>query len=690
MKAPIKVISVGLGWGALIACGSPASRAAEPARVRVVPVATAAASAGFYSPNRAPLRPSAFMKLPAGNITPRGWLRHQLELDAGGLTGGLPEISDFLKFKGNGWVDPRGTTGWEEMPYWLRGYGDLGYVLHDAKIIGGARRWIDGILNNQQPDGWFGPGRLRTALDGHPDMWPHMLVLDALRSYYEYSRDRRVLPFMARYFKWQNTLPPVSFKNGWGAVRWADDIASIYWLYNRTGGRWLLDLVRRIHENSANYTTEIPTWHNVNLAQGIREPAEYWLEAGDPKFLNATEHDYEQVMGLYGQFPGGGFAGDENCRPAFHDPRQGFETCGIVEFMQTFEIMTALSGNPLWADRCENIAFNSLPAALSPDHKGIHYITSVNSIQLDNSSKRHGQFANGPFPMQAYKPGVHAYRCCPHNYSMGWPYYAENLWLATADRGLCASLYAASDVAARAGDGARVKIAEATDYPFGDTVRLTVTTPRPDRFPLYLRIPRWCRRPALKVNGRTVHCDAAPLSYVILNRTWRSGDRVLLRLPMHVAVRTWVKNKDSVSVNYGPLSFSADIKEQWTRYGGASAWPEYDVFPASPWNYGLVLDKNDPARSFSVVKAGGPLPVQPFTPETAPIELRVRARRIPDWRADSDGVIGLLQQSPVRSHQPVEMIPLIPMGAARLRVASFPTIGSGTGAHSWKVEPSKP
>ncbi len=50
------------------------------------------------------------------------------------------------------------------------------------------------------------------------------------------------------------------------------------------------------------------------------------------------------------------------------------------------------------------------------------------------------QFDNG-FAMQAYLPGVDQYRCCPHNYGQGWPYYVEEMWLATPDGGLAASLY---------------------------------------------------------------------------------------------------------------------------------------------------------------------------------------------------------------------------------------------------------
>jgi len=320
---------------------------------------------------------------------------------------------------------------------------------------------------------------------------------------------------MMRYFKWQSQQPDRAFHVGWGSVRWADNMAEIYWLYNKTGAAWLLDLARRIHENSVNYTDGVPTWHNVNLAQGIREPAEYGMQARDPKFLDATEKNYALITGTWGQFPGGGFAGDENIRKPYRDPRQGFETCGFVEFMHTFEMMTHLSGEPVWADRCEDIAFNSFPAALTPDHKATHYITCANCVQLDNGKK--GRQFDNRFPMLAYKPGIHDYRCCPHNLGMGWPYYAEELWLATGDRGLCASLYAASEVTAAVGDaGAAATIIEETDYPFGETVTLRVSVPKPTSFPLYLRIPRWCADAALAVNGAPAAVRARPLSYLVL------------------------------------------------------------------------------------------------------------------------------------------------------------------------------
>ena len=118
-----------------------------------------------------------------------------------------------------------------------------------------------------------------------------------------------------------------------------------------------------------------------------------------PRHLASAERNYEKVFATYGQFPGGGFVGDENSRPGYTDPRGGIETCGIVELMHSFEMLTKITGQPVWADRCEEIAFNTFPAALTPDEKALHYVTCANQIQLDprqqvarTSERRHDGF----------------------------------------------------------------------------------------------------------------------------------------------------------------------------------------------------------------------------------------------------------------------------------------------------------
>ncbi|MCX7007609.1 MAG: glycoside hydrolase family 127 protein [Kiritimatiellaeota bacterium] len=656
---------------------------ANETEIHVMRQPTVSAADGFYTPNRAPLQPTAFMKLPLGSIEPRGWVRHQLELDATGIPGRFEEISKFLQFTNTGWVEPA-KHGWEELPYWLRGHVSLAYTLKDEKLIANARKWIEAIIATRQAYGFFGPANLRCVEKGKAESFPHMCVIYPLCSYYEATGDQRVLELLTGFYRWLNQQPEVYFKSGWGGTRWSEHLVGIYWTYNRTGEASLLDLAKKIHAITADWTAGIRTAHNVNFSQGFREPAEFWLQAKDRTLLDAVEEHYRQMMDSHGQFPGGGFGGDEGRRPGYVDPRQGFETCGFIESMLSDEIMTRISGEPIWADRCEEIAFNSLPAALTPDHRALHYITSANSVQLDQTSKHLGQFGNGAMPMQAYAPSPHGYRCCPHNYGMAWPYFTESLWLATADHGLCASLYAASEVKAKVADGTAISVAEETDYPFGDTVTLRIASPQPVRFPLWLRVPRWCANAAVKINGTALEVNAPPLSYIVIKREWRDGDVVTLQLPMRVTTREWPRNRNAVSVDYGPLTFSLDIKEKWTAYDPEKnpAWPGSEVFPDSPWNYGLVPD-----QKYVIVHKPGALAANPFTHDNVPLTVRAQARKIPGWQTDDDGVVGSLQQSPALTTAPVENDTLIPMSAARLRITSFPTVTTAPAGHEWHAPP---
>jgi hypothetical protein len=77
------------------------------------------------------------------------------------------------------------------------------------------------------------------------------------------------------------------------------------------------------------------------------------------------------------------------------------------------------------------------------------------------------------------------------------------------------------------------------------------------------------------------------------------------------------------------------------------------------------------------------LPDQPFISDSVPLQIKARAKKIPGWTLDKDGLVGKVRRSPVRSLEPEETITLIPMGAARLRITVFPTIGSGPDAKEW-------
>jgi len=633
-----------------------------------------------YINQRIPLAPTPFQKLPPGAIRGAGWLGVQLELQKKGFMGQLAKISKFLDVDNNAWMG-NGTAqraGWEELPYWLRGQVSLAYVTGDPKLIEECKVWIEGILRSQKDDGWFGPESNRTGSLGTPDLWPNMLAQDVLRTYHEATGDERVLKLLLRYADYLNSLPDnklIDPKHYWHHQRVGDQLAILVWLYNRTGEQKILGLADRLHKASNNWEAGVANRHGVNFAQGFREPATYFVFHKQKRELDATERTYQLYMKEYGQWPGGMYAADENARPGKGDPRQATETCSVAEIMRSHSLLFEYSADPKWADRLEDVAYNWLPATMTADLKALRYLTAANMAVSDAPTKSPGIENGGP--MFLYDPNDH--RCCQHNAGIAWPGLAENLWLATAGNGLICVVPAPASITAKVGDGATVKIDVETEYPFGETIEYKVNPDRPAAFPLFLRIPSWADKAIVKLNGKTI-LDGKPQSFALIERTWTRGDVVELTLPMQVKTVTWGEpHANAKSVTRGPLAYSLKIEERAKRLPRPNGWDAYELYPESPWNYGLPNRPEIKVRTKKLAPGA-----QPWTLENAPIMLETAGRRIPEWTTDMYGLAAPLQEIPALTREPLQKIELIPMGAARLRITVFPEVSSGSDAHKWE------
>ena len=126
--------------------------------------------------------------------------------------------------------------------------------------------------------------------DRAKDWWPKMVMLKVLQQYHDATKDKRVIDLMLKYSRYQlKTLPvtPLGHYSWWGAQRGGDNLQVVYWLYNITGEKFLLELAEIIHKqsfdwtNSFLHTEDIATpykFHTVNLAQGIKEPLIYYQQ----------------------------------------------------------------------------------------------------------------------------------------------------------------------------------------------------------------------------------------------------------------------------------------------------------------------------------------------------------------------------------------------------------------------------
>ncbi len=706
--------------------------------VSVAMVTATRAEDQLYLFNRAPLVAKPYAELPLGAIEPQGWLRNELERMAVGMTGHLDEWYPEVCGPRNAWLGGDGDT-WERGPYWIDGLYPLARILDDESLQKKAQPWIEWTLAHQRDDGYIGPLELKNEDRTQPppagaqihkpdDWWPRMVMLKILQQHYNATSDERVVECLRKYFRYQlKTLPnepleaPPGGRGGswWAAQRGGDNLMVVLWFYNLTGEPCLLELADVIHKQTVPVTDWFLTGdrtrrrldqgdslHCVNLAQMIKTPIIRYQQDHDSRHLDATAKVFADVRAFHGQ-PHGLYGADEGLHGDC--PDRGSELCSAVEMMFSLEKMLEITGDTSFADRLERVAFNTLPTQCLDNHRGRQYFQQTNQVQCTIGNH---DFFNDEEDRLVYGL-LHGYPCCTCNLHQGWPKFTQHLWMASADRGLAALAYAPTRVTAKVANGTEVTVTEDTGYPFFETVAFTIETPgtNPEtvngvaqgqettgsatapgsapktvEFPLHLRIPGWCTDASLKINGTLQAGKLGSGSIHVIRRTWQSGDRVELTLPMPLFASTWYHR--SKVIERGPLIFALDIQEDWTEVQGtlpegaaadAMHRGHLECRPASPWNYALSeAAATNPGSHFDL-KASESVPLNPWTRESVPISLQGLAVRLPYWTLIRNSA-GNPPLSPVQMlpDMQLETIRLIPYGATTLRITELPWVkGAG-------------
>ena len=517
-----------------------------------------------------------------------------------------------------------------------------------------------------------------------------MVVLKILRQYYNATGDDRVMDVMDGYFKYQLDSLPVKHLDHWsywGKYREGDNLDVLLWYYGKTRKPWLLDLAKELHSQGFDFTSafldgkmlsDMGSIHDVNLAQGLKEPVIWWQIDPQQKYLDAVNKAMDDIRHYHG-WPNGMYAADE----ALHgnSPTQGSELCSAVELMFSYEQMLKVTGDTRFADELERVCFNALPAQMSEDFKYHQYFQQANQVSTSLGKRNFDCPQSGTAQVFGFKTG---YPCCLSNLHQGWPKFTQNLWYESPE-GLAALIYAPCRVDTEI-KGKRISIIEDTAYPMESSIRFRFRLEQSQRFTITLRVPEWCTEATFKLNGEVFKSGTA--GKVDIDMEWHNGDVLELNLPMTVRVTRWHEN--SVALERGPLVYSLGIKEKWVKRDFDDRLRKYhgdtyfEVQPDSPWNYGLTSRQiADPSLIEVVEDKVKAHDRWPWNLDAAPVRLKVEASRIPAWQM-YDGNAGPLPWSPMdkgdvtrvsihKAGEKEELL-LVPYGCTRLRISEFPVL----------------
>jgi len=263
------------------------------------------------------------------------------------------------------------------------------------------------------------------------------------------------------------------------------------------------------------------------------------------------------------------------------------ETCNIYNMLKLTRRLFALWPDAHYADFHERALFNHILASIDPSDGRTCYMVPVGrSVQHE------------------YQNMLRSFTCCVGSGMESHALHGDGIYYEAKNR-LWVNLYAPS-TAEWTAMGAKLTVE--TDFPEGESVKLTLALDAPKEFTLALRRPYWVGDGfGVKVNGESVPDvgrrktedggqKAAPSSgnpksgirspqfpesgsYVELKRTWKSGDTVELTLPKTLRLEPLPDNPRRVAILWGPLVLAGDLGPETERGRGRGTRPEPPKVP---------------------------------------------------------------------------------------------------------------
>jgi uncharacterized protein len=239
---------------------------------------------------------------------------------------------------------------------------------------------------------------------------------------------------------------------------------------------------------------------------------------GDTRYFKTMDRIWDDVVHRKMYLTGGigPSAHNEGFTVAYDLPNDTAyaETCASIGMALWNHRLAMLHAEGRYVDVLERVVYNGLLSGVALNGRKFFY---VNPLASRGTHHRQPWFGCA---------------CCPTNVVRFLPSIGGYIY-ATNDDGIWVNLYISSTASIPLGSG-QVTLAQQGRYPWSGLVKMTVSPAAPAEFALNLRIPGWCEKALIKINGTLLPDSTPKEGYVRIARTWQPADSIELDMPMEI------------------------------------------------------------------------------------------------------------------------------------------------------------
>jgi uncharacterized protein len=538
--------------------------------------------------------PETFQSLPFSSIKPRGWLYAEIEKSLNGFTGHLDSLVPSLIIKDDIYNKDRLTKNvksknvgaladkgdwqvqflwWnsETQSNWWDGYIRSAILADNKQHLAKIKNYINRILTTQDADGYLGiyDKELRYKFNNeNGELWSKTTLLRGLLSWYDYTKDKKLLIAIERAVKNvmvnypENTSHPFySIKPDDGGLThglmFTDVLENLYTI---TKDKKYLDYCLFLYKDfstqilneDAQYKKLMDTNyklkdHGVHTYEHVRAVAAAYYASGNPLLgdaLNNFLKKIEQTTTVTGGPVGDEWIGGRNA----DETNTGYEYCSMQELMNSYEDLFLKTGEAKFGDNTEKLFFNAAQGSRDPNASCIAYLKTDNSYYMtgglngDTSNKKQTRYSYSPLHQDAAV-------CCVPNAGRITPYFVQDMWMKDKN-GLIASLLGPCEVTTIT-NGKKIAIYENTLYPYNNSIEFKIKINQPALFDIKIRKPSWVNK--FTVSGNYSEKDG----FIIIHKIWKNNDAITVQFFPEPTIKKDLNNE--YYFTYGALVLAHPI-----------------------------------------------------------------------------------------------------------------------------------